>query len=257
MTEGSSVLVLAIAIVFSGLLLSGALVYSTNQIAQGLALVQLPSGGSGTALQPTPVATPAATPQATPQKLTPAQVADLYSKAAGVRGNESASVTILEFSDYQCPFCRRHYNTAAKQIEDVYVKTGKAKIAWMDFPLSSIHPMASASANAVRCAGEQGKYWEGHDAMFEGENKADPSGQTVPYTVDNVKTWLGAITGIDKTKLNACIDSNKYASVVKANFDAGAAAGVQGTPTLIINGEVVSGAQAFDTFKQVIDAQLG
>ncbi|NUN11771.1 DsbA family protein [Candidatus Micrarchaeota archaeon] len=247
--SNSSIMILAGSILFSTLLLSGVVFFSANNVATSLSGLSLNAAPNQVQATPTPIQEPDV-----PEVLSAAQVEALYAQAAATLGDEDAKVTILEFSDYQCPFCRRHFNTAAKQILSEYVESGKVKIAWLDFPLS-FHPMAVPSANAVRCAGEQGKYWEAHDAVFEGQNQMDPV-QTVDYKIEDVKKWIAGVDGINTDELNACIDSGKYASEVTANFNAGVDAGIQGTPGFIINGVLFSGAQPIEAFRQVIDAQL-
>ncbi|MFH1056432.1 MAG: thioredoxin domain-containing protein [Candidatus Micrarchaeota archaeon] len=245
--------VIAISIVASALILSGVIWVSAGGISNSvtnlqasLANLQPAQTGSGQQLQPSPTETPQAA-----TILSAEQVQALYAKAAGKKGEENANVTILEFSDYQCPYCRRHYNTAYQQIESDYVEKGKTKIAFMDFTLS-FHPAAIPAANAMRCAGEQGKYWEAHDAVFEAQT---PLGQgTIEFGVEEIKKWIGNVTGIDKTKLNACIDSNKYASAIEESLNLGAQVGIGGTPGFIINGVVFAGACPYQTFQQAIDA---
>ena len=164
-------------------------------------------------------------------------------------GNKDAKVTIIEFSDFQCPFCGRFYQSAEKQIIEDYVKTGKATFVYRDFPLTSIHPDAQKAAEAGECADEQGKFWEYHDMLFEKQD--DWTGVGVSkfkqYAVD---------LKLDTKKFNDCLDTGKYASEVKKDADDAVAAGARGTPATYVNGILVSGAQPFENFKQVIDAEL-
>ncbi len=160
-------------------------------------------------------------------------------------GAENAPVTLVEFSDYQCPFCERFYSDAEKQIREQYVKTGKVKFIYRDFPLS-FHENAQKAAEAAECAGEQGKYWEMHDKLFE-------SG--VSGGVAGFKQYAQQLR-LDTGKFNTCLDSGQMAPEVQKDFSDGQRAGIQGTPGFIINGQLVSGAQPFSVFQQVIDAAL-
>lgn len=162
-----------------------------------------------------------------------------------VMGDATAPVTIVEFSDYQCPFCGRFYEQTLTQLKDEYIKTGKAKLVFRDFPLS-FHPEAQKAAEAAECAGKQGKYWEMHDKLFE--NQADLS-------VANEKKWAKEL-GLNSADFDACLDSGETADEVSADSAAGSSAGVSGTPTFFINGQKVVGAQPFSVIKAAIEAEL-
>ncbi len=161
------------------------------------------------------------------------------------KGNADAPITIVEFSDLQCPFCGSWFKNAYKQINENYIKTGKVKLVYRHFPLSS-HPEAAPAANATECANEQGKFWEMHDKIFL--NQAQLSAA-------NYKAWAKDL-GLDTAKFDSCYDSKKYDSKVTADFSEGASVGVSGTPTFFVNGQMIVGAQPYETFKQVIDAEL-
>jgi len=164
---------------------------------------------------------------------------------APVLGDKNAPVTIVEFSDYQCPYCERHFTQTYPQLKANYVDTGKAKIVFMDFPLS-FHPEAQKAAEAARCAGEQGKYWEMHDKLFENQATLSP---------ENEKKWAREL-GIDGAKFDTCLNSGKYTKAVQDDLNYGASLGIQGTPGFFVNGILVNGAQPFSAFKAVIDAEL-
>ncbi len=184
-------------------------------------------------------------------------IAELSEDSASKLGSDSAPVVMVEYSDMQCPFCRRHFEQTHNQLVTKYVETGKLQIVFKDFPLS-FHPMATVSANATRCAGDQGKYWEMHDKMFIEQAKGGTG--TVSYTLDDIKTW-GADLGLDASTFNSCVDSDKYAAEVQANFSDGAAAGVSGTPSFFIglrngDGQLIVGAQPYSSFESTIEALL-
>ncbi len=162
-----------------------------------------------------------------------------------IKGDENAPVTIVEFSDYECPFCARFYVQTYGQIEEEYINTGKVKLVYRDFPLS-IHPNAQKAAEAAECAGEQGKYYEMHDLLFE--NGASGG-------VDSYKAYAGQI-GLNLADFNNCLDSGAMASEVQKDFQEGQQYGVQGTPAFFINGKLISGAQPYNVFKQEIEAAL-
>lgn len=167
-------------------------------------------------------------------------------------GNKNAKVTVIEFSDYQCPFCRTFWKESFSQLKKEYIDTGKVKFVYRDYPLS-FHPMAEPSAQAGECADEQGKYWEFHDKIFGEEDKKGQG--TVTYTVQDLKLWASQI-GLNQVKFNQCLDSGKYKAEVQKDFDDGNSAGVSGTPSIFINGRLVVGAQPYASFKAIIDEEL-
>ena len=164
--------------------------------------------------------------------------------AAGdpVRGNANAPVTIVEFSDFQCPFCQR-VNPTLEKIRQTY--GDRVKIVFKDFPLPN-HPQAPKAAEAARCAADQNKFWEMHDAMFANQRALELPG---------LKQTARAI-GLDGTTFDSCLDSGKHAGVVADNADLGEKMGINSTPTLYVNGRQILGAMPFEVFKQVIDEEL-
>ncbi|MBI2582348.1 DsbA family protein [Candidatus Woesearchaeota archaeon] len=162
-----------------------------------------------------------------------------------VKGDKDAPVTIVEWSDYECPFCGRFYTETLPSLEQEYIKTGKVKFVYRDFPLS-FHPNAQKAAEAAECAGEQGKYWEMHNMLFE---------QGVQGGVAGFKQYAKTL-GLNSAKFDTCLDSGAMAAEVRADMADGTSVGIQGTPGFIVNGKLISGAQPFTVFKQVIDAEL-
>jgi len=162
-------------------------------------------------------------------------------------GNEDAPVTIVEWSDYECPFCARFYSQTLSQIKSQYVDTGKVKFVYRDFPLS-FHPQAEPAAIAANCAGEQGKYFEFHDKIFDNGGAAGKS--NVDY-----KRWAQEL-GLNVAEWETCLSDPAQKQEIQKDFRDGGAAGVSGTPGFIINGKLVSGAQPFSVFQQVIEAEL-
>jgi protein-disulfide isomerase len=162
---------------------------------------------------------------------------------ARVKGSADAPVTIVEFADFQCPFCSR----VQPALKDVLARyQGKVKLAYRDFPLSQIHQHAEMAAEASHCALTQGKYWEMNDAMFADQSNLEEAAL--------VKT--AASLGMDQNSFSSCLKSGKYKTAVQQDFDAGSQAGVNATPTFFINGEFLSGAQSDADFTKIIDRQL-
>lgn len=169
-----------------------------------------------------------------------------------VLGNTKAKVTIVEFSDFQCPFCRKFWRESYFKIKQNYIDTGKVKLVFRDFPLS-FHPAAEPSAQAAQCANEQGKFWEYHDKIFEEQDKRGEA--TIEYGIAELKQWAVGI-GLDSSKFNSCLESNRYADEVAKDFEDGSKYGVSGTPTLFINGKRVVGAQPYEAFVAAIESEL-
>ena len=162
-----------------------------------------------------------------------------------IKGDVNAPVTIIEWSDFECPFCTRFYTQTLGQIEKEYISTGKVKFIYKDFPLN-FHANAQKAAEAAECAGEQEKYWEMHDKLFE---------EGVSGGVESFKQFASDI-GLNTAEFNDCLDSGEMASEVQKDFSEGSSLGISGTPGFIINGKPVSGAQPFEVFKQIIDGEL-
>jgi protein-disulfide isomerase len=174
----------------------------------------------------------------------PEQKFDVQVGNAPVRGPKSAPVTIVEFSDFQCPFCSRVEPTL-KQIMDTY--KGKVRIAWKNQPLS-FHPNAMPAAEAAMAAYEQGndKFWAMHDKLFEKQNDLSPA--LYEQTAKEIGLNLG--------KWKSAVESHAAQASIQSDMNAGSAVGAGGTPTFFINGKKLVGAMPFDSFKQVIDAEL-
>lgn len=173
------------------------------------------------------------------------RVAEVEVGDSPVKGDANAKVTIVEFSDYQCPFCGRFFQDTLPSIKKEYIETGKAKLVYKDFPLS-FHENAQKAAEAARCAGEQSKYWEMHDKLFGNQESLGES---------NYKKWAREI-GLNGEKFDDCLSTGKHAQEVKDDASYGAQLGVSGTPAFYINGRELVGAQPFSAFKKIIDEEL-
>ena len=159
------------------------------------------------------------------------------------QGPAEATVTIVEFSDFECPFCRR----ALPAFEQIKAEYGdQIRLVFRQFPLNNIHPRAQKAAEASLCAMDQGEFWTMHDLLF-----------LEPVELESASLKAKAATlGIDTITFNACLDSSKYADRVADDIKDGIAAGVTGTPTLFINGRAVTGAQAFEVYQEIIEDEI-
>ena len=159
------------------------------------------------------------------------------------RGPSDAKVTIVEFSDFQCPFCGRAHDTV-EEVMRAY--PGKVKLVFRQMPLTQIHPNAFKAAEASLCAHDQGKFWEYHDNLFKNQQQ---------LAVDKLKEYASQV-GLDSAKFNSCLDGNTKEALVRADMKEAEGAGVQGTPAFFINGVFLNGAVPIEQFREVIDAEL-
>ena len=159
-------------------------------------------------------------------------------------GPADAPITIIEFSDYQCPFCQRWHDQVFQRLLDEYPT--QVRIVYRDFPLESIHPQSLPAAMAADCAGEQNAYWQYHDRLFSYEY--DLGREAFLKYASELK--------LDMPSFTACLDGNKYKAEVLADLKYGSSLGVYSTPTFYINGLYLLGAQPYETFKALIDKEL-
>jgi protein-disulfide isomerase len=210
-----------------------------------LLLISFFTGGESTYAEPAVAAEPAKAAQPTPTPTAPTIDMEALLDDDAVKGDPNAPVTIIEFSDYECPFCARFYAQTYSQIVSEYIDTGKVKLIFRDFPLS-FHKNAQKAAEAAECAGEQDRYYDMHDKLFaEGVVGGIPTFKQ--YAVD---------LGLDTVKFDVCLDSGRMAGEVRKDMQNGQAAGIRGTPGFVVNGKLISGAQPFAVFKQAIEAEL-
>jgi protein-disulfide isomerase len=174
-----------------------------------------------------------------------------------VKGDRKATVVLVEFSDFQCSYCARFVRETLPEIERDYIKTGKLKYVFRDFPITSAHKDAFKAALAAGCALDQGKYWEMHDRLFE---------NPAAFTVYNLTKSAEAI-GLNKETFQQCLNNNEYATEVQSDFEAGLKAGVNQTPFFFLGLTepnslkvkvltVISGAKPYAVFKAAIDSAL-
>lgn len=158
-------------------------------------------------------------------------------------GPADAPITMVEFSDYQCPYCRRWHEQVYKPLLAAY--PGKIRFVYKHLPLTSIHPDAFPAAEAAMCAGEQNAYWEFHDKLFGGESLGR-----------QVYLKYARELGLNASTFESCLDNRKYEQAVSTDMNFAIDLGIQSTPTFFINGLAIVGAQPLDVFKQVIDQEL-
>ena len=171
-------------------------------------------------------------------------------------GKKDAPVTIIEFSDYQCPFCRQFFETTLPALKKEYVEAGKLRYVFRDFPIDQIHPQARKASEAASCAGDQGKYWEMHDLLFQNQQALQP---------EQLKAHAGRLH-LNETVFGACLEGGSHRARVQQNYDDGTSAGVRGTPSFFvgktradgtIEGVLISGARPLNDFRQEIERALG
>ncbi len=163
-----------------------------------------------------------------------------------ILGNQDAPVTLIEFGDFQCPYCENFFTNVEKPLREEYIKTGKVKMVFRDFPLDAIHPYARPAANAAECAKEQNKFWEYHDALYTQQANL----ATMDYTA------LAGQLGMNQAQFQQCYQAKKYDAEITKDYNDGVAAGVSGTPSSFVNGQLLAGALPYPSFKAAIDKAL-
>jgi protein-disulfide isomerase len=196
------------------------------------------AGQDGAATQPTASASPADS------------AARTAADRARVRGDSAARVWVVMISDFQCPYCKMWQDSTASRVVDEYVRTGKVRLAYINFPLPS-HQNAWPSAQAAMCAGAQGKFWAMHDALFATQDRW--SGMTSPEPLFDS---LATSAGVDAKAMRQCVGSNVMRPLIQADLDRSSRAGVNSTPTFLVGDSVIAGAYPIDRFRTVIDAAL-
>jgi protein-disulfide isomerase len=163
------------------------------------------------------------------------------------KGDPQAPITLVEFGDFQCPYCGRFATGAGRQIDEAYVQNGIVRFGYQH--LAFLGPESQWAAEASECAAEQGAFWSYHDKLFEsqsGENRG-------AFSKENLKKFAADL-GLDPQAFNECLDSGKYTSIVEAETRSVQALGVRSTPTFLINGRPLIGAQPFEVFQQSIES---
>lgn len=207
----------------------------------------LPSGGPSGAVPPAAIQDQPPVPDVV---YDPATVDD-----DEVLGDADALITVIEFTDYQCPFCTRHYEQTFKKIKEEYVDTGKVKYVVRDFALA-FHANAQKASEATECAADQGKFWEMHSALFSKQEEWSPSTEA-----SVVFTQYADDLGMNTSTFASCLAEGTHAEEVKKDMADGQASGINGTPGFWIvgpdgEGEQISGAYPYETFTEVFERML-
>jgi protein-disulfide isomerase len=177
---------------------------------------------------------------------------DLTGEPISALGNPRAPLTVVEFSDYGCPFCRRYVSSAFPQIKAAYIDTGKVYYVFKDLPIVQAHPQAALAAEAARCAGDQSKYWEMHAALFAAPSEWD----TTAATAASAFAGYARQIGLDPAAFGACMAERRYQASVAANVAQGRHLGLTGTPSFIIDGKLLAGEYPFSVFQTAFDHEL-
>lgn len=222
------------SILAAGILIAGSVVYSVGKKSEN----QIP--------QPLTGANPTVAPTADLVKALKVGGRD------AILGDPKAPVTLIEYGDYQCPFCGRMFTQVEPQLREEYIKTGKVKMVYRNFQFLGAE--STNAGAAAECAKDQNKFWVFHDALYNAEIK---DGQENSGNLDrNLFVKLAGDSGLDLLSFTSCLDSNKYAAQVERDRAAASAISVNSTPTNYINGQMVRGAQPYSAFKAVIEAAL-
>jgi protein-disulfide isomerase len=189
--------------------------------------------------------TPTVAPTAAP-KDSDAVKADL----ARIQGSPAATVWVIEVSDFQCPFCRQWHEETYPKLRDEFVRTGKVRLAYVNFPLSQ-HTYALPAAEAAMCAGAQGKFWEMHDALFANQAKWETLPAPGPFFES-----LARATGVDVPRWRQCVQSRKMTPLILADQDRARVAGAASTPSFMIGNQLLVGTQPIENLRSAIDSAL-
>jgi protein-disulfide isomerase len=167
---------------------------------------------------------------------------------ARIQGSATAPVWVIEVSDFQCPYCRQWHNQTYPTLRDEYVKTGKIRLAYVNFPLG-MHAHAMPAAEAAMCAGVQDKFWPMHDALFTTQTRWEASNSAA-----SVFDSLAQANGVDMKRWRDCVSGGKMKPIVQADHDRSSRAGVTATPSFIIGNKLLVGAQPIDVLRKAIDS---
>lgn len=188
-----------------------------------------------------------------PQYPTPPPKVEVASGHLPTLGNDKAKVTVIEFSDFQCPFCKQFVDSTYQELYDAYIKTNKIKFAYRHYPLTTIHPNAQKAAEAAECANEQDKFWEYHDLLFKNQSTWSPL--AAADAINSFTDYAGEL-GLNTDQFRSCLDTDKYKQKVDDDIADANKVGVDGTPAFFINGWRLTGAQPLAQFQTLIEQEL-
>lgn len=168
-------------------------------------------------------------------------------------GDPNAPITIVEFSDFGCPFCRVHATMIFNELKTQYIDTGKVYYVFKDFPIPELHPQANLAAEAAECAGAQGSYWTMHDQLFREPSEWD--GSSAETAEANFQRYAEQL-GLNGATFEQCMASDQFVAEIRRDYNEARDLGLTGTPAFVINGKLLSGARPFEQFRNVLDRQL-
>lgn len=236
-----------LSIIIGALLISASILLSGGGVKLGQSSDVLGTGTTADATLPTPQ----------PSSSAPVIVQGVTTGDMPILGNKDAKVTVVEYADYQCPFCEQVYKQVWPQLKKDYVDTGKIQFAYRDFAFlgkPSTDPAGDEStnaSNAARCANDQGAFWQYHDYLFDHQGQEDSG----TFSKDNLKQFAADL-GLNTTQFDQCVDNDTHVKDVQADMQAATNYGVQSTPTMFVNGLMIVGAEPYATFKAAIDQAL-
>ena len=240
-------LFLPISILAAAIMIGGALVFATlyKGGAAAAPAVGAGNGNNGNAAE------------ATSTTVTAAQAMTLGQRDA-ILGNANAKVTLIEYGDYQCPYCGKFFSQTESQIIQNYVNTGKVRFVFRNLPLSFLGPESIAAAEAADCAEDQNKLWVYHDALYSAKVAEVANGGTEAdgffSTVELLK--IGQKVGLNMSTFTSCVNNNADGALVTQETAAAVAAVGNSTPSFIVNGQIISGAQPYSVFQAALDSAL-
>ena len=214
-----------------------------------LAVIAVGLSGYNTYLIKNAKVTGKLTPTVKFAKLTTAEIEKLIKDGAPVLGNMDAKVTVVEFGDFQCPYCGKYFKQILPEIREKYIKTGKVRFIYMSFAF--LGQESQDSAQAAKCAQDQGKFWEYHDYIYnnqQGENRG-------AFSPENLKAFAIKL-GLSSAQFNKCLDEKKYEKYITNEVQVGRKFGVKGTPATFINDFFIDGLQDVSYFRNRIEAEL-
>jgi protein-disulfide isomerase len=206
------------------------------------------SGGNGSGGVSKAEAAPVAKTVSAPDKNDPMIAA---ADRGRIAGDDNAKVWLIIVSDFECPYCKLWHDSTYAQLRREYVETGKIRMAYINMPLSQ-HPHAVPAAETAMCSAIQGKFWEVHDQLFMSQDRW----KTITASPQPFFDSLAVKAGVDATQLKQCVSSHKLAPLIRADYQRSVEAGANSTPTFIVGGVRLSGAQPIDAMRKVLDAAL-
>lgn len=191
--------------------------------------------------------------QASPQPTASAEMSSSQSTdlllAQRTKGDSAAPITIYEVSDFQCSFCRQFWEETLPALDREYLRTGKARLVFLNFPLVQIHPNAVAAHELAMCAAEQDRFWSVHDLLYQHQARWAPLGDPSSFFLS-----LADSAGLEPARLGACLSSGKGRLLVQAEYEAAAGAGLRSTPSFIIQGALLAGAASISEWRPILDS---